>query len=171
MKFRSRSRTRNFDFGNNNGNGRPNTNLPGPLQGFLDNNGNRCGECGHRDPTWCSINLHVPLCSRCASVHRTILNTRTDAVYSELKSLVRDHWSRNDVETLCDDSGKSNEQVWNPRHEEFPFDGDDDKTAVEQFIIDKYIRGRFRYDPIQPEDFGVESNRRSRHDVDDYDRR
>lgn len=154
MRFRSRSKTSDFKFDNT----RSNDNLPGPVHDFLNKNGNRCGECGHTDPTWCSINLHTPLCSRCATVHNTILNKRTDAVHSELKSLIKDHWSRNDIESLCDDHGRSNEQVWNPKHVEFPFDGDDDKSVVEQFIMDKYIRGRFKYDSIQPMDFGIKAN-------------
>lgn len=155
MRFRSRSRSKKADFQFDNKSS--NDNLPGPVNDFLNKNGNRCGECGHTDPTWCSINLHTPLCSRCATVHNTILNKRSDVVHSELKSLIKDQWSRRDVDSLCNDHGRSNKQVWNPKHVDFPFDGDDDKSVVEQFIMDKYIRGRFRYDPIQPEDFGIEA--------------
>lgn len=121
-------------------------------------NNNRCGECNNSFPTWCSVNLGCMLCGRCASVHRKILNTRNDAVFSEVKSLSMDRWSGRDIDTLTKLGGnKGNKKFWNPKNEPFPFDGDDDKTQVECFIRDKYVNGKFRYDEVRPEDFGDES--------------
>ncbi|KAG0667802.1 SPARC- modular calcium-binding protein 2 [Maudiozyma exigua] len=118
-------------------------------------NRNRCGECQATFPTWCSINLGIFLCGRCASVHRKLLTNRSDEVYSNLKSVSLDRWTSKDLNELRRLGGnKGNSQFWNPKGEPFPFDGDDDKSQVEMFIRDKYINGRFKYEPVRPEDFG-----------------
>lgn len=127
----------------------------------LPENGNRCGECGNVFPTWCSVNLGVFLCGRCASVHRKILSLRDDDAYSDVKSLATDRWSERDLDDLARSGGnKHNNQLWNPKKQPFPYDGDEDKSAVEQFIRDKYINGTFRFSAINPDDYGVSGNRR-----------
>ena len=83
-----------------------------------------------------------------------------------------DKWNNDDMDILAELGGnKGNHKFWNPKHEPFPFDGDDDKSIVEHFIRDKYILGKFRYDEVKPEDFGERDERdsrsRSRYD-DDY---
>lgn len=132
------------------------------LKDFINSpaNSNKCGECSNTFPTWCSINLGVLLCGRCASVHRKILNSRDDSVFSDLKSLSMDKWTDSDLDYISSSGGnKGNTSVWNPRHEPFPFDGDDDKSKVEMFILEKYVLGKFRYDEVKPEDFGDYRNR------------
>lgn len=117
-------------------------------------NRNRCGECQASFPTWCSTNLGVFLCGRCASVHRKLLTTRSDEVFSNLKSLSLDRWSRHDIDDVLQLGGnKGNADFWNPKKEPFPFDGDEDKTQVEKYIRDKYILGKFRYNEVEPGDF------------------
>ena len=125
-------------------------------------NRNRCGECQATFPTWCSVNLGIFLCGRCASVHRKLLNNRSDDVYSDLKSVSLDRWTSHDLNEVRRLGGnKGNSQFWNPKGEQFPFDGDDDKSQVETFIRDKYISGRFKFEPVRPEDFGNAQNRRN----------
>lgn len=86
----------------------------------LPENGNRCGECGSAVPTWCSINLGVFLCGRCASVHRKVFSLRDDDAYSDVKSLSLDRWSERDLDDLSRSGGnKHNNELWNPK--EFPF--------------------------------------------------
>ena len=123
---------------------------------------NRCGECQATFPTWCSINLGVFLCGRCASVHRKLLTGRSDEVYSNLKSVSLDRWTRQDLEEVGRLGGnRGNEETWNPKKEPFPFDGDDDKTQVERYIREKYILGKYRYSEVRPEDFGARDSGRS----------
>ncbi|CAI4882244.1 CLL_collapsed_G0018130.mRNA.1.CDS.1 [Saccharomyces cerevisiae] len=118
-------------------------------------NANKCGECGNFYPTWCSVNLGVFLCGRCASVHRKVFGSRDDDAFSNVKSLSMDRWTREDIDGLVSLGGnKGNARFWNPKNVPFPFDGDDDKAIVEHYIRDKYILGKFRYDEIKPEDFG-----------------
>nr|CAI6509080.1 AEL_HP1_G0018490.mRNA.1.CDS.1 [Saccharomyces cerevisiae] len=118
-------------------------------------NANKCGECGNFYPTWCSVNLGVFLCGRCASVHRKVFGSRDDDAFSNVKSLSMDRWTREDIDELVSLGGnKGNARFWNPKNVPFPFDGDDDKAIVEHYIRDKYILGKFRYDEIKPEDFG-----------------
>ncbi|SCU87739.1 LAMI_0D07294g1_1 [Lachancea mirantina] len=117
-------------------------------------NANRCGECGAAFPTWCSLNLGVLLCGRCASVHRKIVGERGNGrVYSEVKSLSLDKWTVDEVEELDESGGnKKNKTVWNSANEPFPFDGDEDRSQVEKFIRDKYVLAKFRRDPIRPDE-------------------
>ncbi|EHN02541.1 Gts1p [Saccharomyces cerevisiae x Saccharomyces kudriavzevii VIN7] len=118
-------------------------------------NANKCGECGNFYPTWCSVNLGVFLCGRCASVHRKVFGSRDDDAFSNVKSLSMDKWTREDIDELVSLGGnKGNARLWNTKNVPFPFDGDDDKTVVEHYIRDKYILGKFRYDETKPEDFG-----------------
>ena len=125
-----------------------------------NDNKNRCGECQSSFPTWCSVNLGVFLCGRCASVHRKILCNRDDAVFSDVKSLSMDKWTAGEVDEVIRLGGnKGNMHFWNPKNVMYPFEGDDDKTKVEQFIRDKYILGKFRYDEVKPEDFGRSTTR------------
>lgn len=125
-------------------------------------NGNKCGECGNIYPTWCSVNLGVFLCGRCASVHRRVFGSRDDDAYSDVKSLTMDRWSSRDIDDVSRSGGnKRNNEIWNPKKELFPFDGDEDKGAVEKFIRDKYIVGAFRSSPIRPDDYGVSGGRKS----------
>ncbi|QLL32746.1 hypothetical protein HG536_0D02680 [Torulaspora globosa] len=129
----------------------------------LPENGNRCGECGNVFPTWCSVNLGVFLCGRCASVHRKILSLRDDDAYSDVKSLTIDRWSERDLDDLARSGGnRHNNELWNPKKQPFPYDGDEDKSVVEQFIRDKYVNGKFRYSAINPDDYGISGNRRRR---------
>ncbi|SCV04142.1 LAME_0H16094g1_1 [Lachancea meyersii CBS 8951] len=110
-------------------------------------NSNKCGECGTTFPSWCSISLGVFLCGRCASVHRKLLGQRGDNCYSDVRSLTMDRWSSSDLDELASSGGnKRNRTTWNPKNEPFPFDGDEDKTAVEKFIRDKYVLRKFRPD-------------------------
>ncbi|KAG0686071.1 hypothetical protein C6P41_001855 [Kluyveromyces marxianus] len=122
-------------------------------------NSNKCGECGTPFPTYCSVNLGVFLCGRCASVHRKILGSRTDGATSIVKSLSLERWSKRDIQMVADLGGnRSNHEFWNPKNEPFPFDGDDDRSAVEMFIRDKYLRGKFRNSPVRIEDLNIEND-------------
>ncbi|CAH01817.1 Gts1p [Kluyveromyces lactis] len=122
-------------------------------------NSNKCGECGTPFPTYCSVNLGVFLCGRCASVHRKVLGSREDGATSIVKSLSLDRWSKRDVQTVADLGGnKHNSSFWNPKKEPFPFDGDEDRTAVEMFIRDKYLKGKFRHTAVKVEDFNLEDD-------------
>lgn len=121
-------------------------------------NGNKCGECGNPIPTWCSANLGVFLCGRCASVHRKVLGMDPEdesGIFSNVKSLTMERWDGEEIDSVVSLGGnKGNQRRWNPRNEPFPFDGDEDKGAVETFIRNKYVLGKFRYDEVMPTDFG-----------------
>ncbi|KAH9202871.1 putative GTPase activating protein for Arf-domain-containing protein, partial [Zygosaccharomyces rouxii] len=119
-------------------------------------NANKCGECRALYPTWSSVNLGVMLCGRCASVHRKLLGFRDEGVYSHVKSLSMDRWSSAEIDDLANSGGnKRNNKVWNAKGIPFPFDADEDKSTVEQFIRDKYIFAKFRYDPVDPHEYGM----------------
>lgn len=118
-------------------------------------NANKCGECRGSYPTWCSVNLGVMLCGRCASVHRKLLGFRDEGVYSYVKSLSMDRWGSSEIDELAHSGGnKRNNKIWNSKGVPFPFDADEDKSRVEEFIRDKYILGKFRYDPVDPHEYG-----------------
>ena len=57
---------------------------------------NRCSDCRNPNPTWCSTTFHVFLCSRCASLHKQILNR--DPYLSNIKSIQRDYWTGEDLD-------------------------------------------------------------------------
>ncbi|KAI5958859.1 GTS1 [Candida theae] len=115
-------------------------------------NDNRCGECGAEYPTWASYNLGMFLCGRCASAHRRILGPPNYNI-SKVKSLTLDRWSDQQVDKLRRVGNARAKKRWNPKRIPFPFDGDDDVTAVEQYIRDKYILGKFRDDDVDPSEF------------------
>jgi len=52
-----------------------------------------------------------------------------------------------------------------PQENSFPLDGDDDIAAVEQYIRDKYILGKFRDDDVDPSEF--DDDRMSKYSNDD----
>ncbi|AGO11209.1 AaceriACL055Wp [[Ashbya] aceris (nom. inval.)] len=107
-------------------------------------NANRCGECGATYPTWCSVNLGAFLCGRCASVHRKVLNGENGAPESHVKSLTLDRWTVDELEEITNSGGnRRNHHTWNTRNVAFPYDGDDDRSRVEEFIRNKYIVGKF----------------------------
>ncbi|CUS22969.1 LAQU0S07e04324g1_1 [Lachancea quebecensis] len=125
-------------------------------------NGNKCGECGSTYPTWCSINLGVFLCGRCASVHRKILGHRDDDIYSDVRSLTMDRWSTSDLDDISESGGnRRNKAVWNPQGAPFPFDGDEDKGAVETYIREKYVLQKFRNDRDRPANYETRTSRSS----------
>jgi len=56
---------------------------------------NQCSDCKNSNPTWCSTTFNVFLCSRCASVHKQILNK--DPYYSNIKSIKLDNWTDDEL--------------------------------------------------------------------------
>lgn len=62
---------------------------------------NQCSDCHSRNPTWCSMTYHVFLCTRCATLHKQLLNK--DPYVSRIKSITLDHWPPNELETFCND--------------------------------------------------------------------
>ena len=115
-------------------------------------NDNRCGECGAEYPTWASYNLGIFLCGRCASAHRRILGPPHYKI-SKVKSLTLDTWSEHQLANLRRVGNARAKKRWNPKRIPFPFDGDDDVGAVEQYLRDKYILGKFRDDDVDPSEF------------------
>lgn len=62
------------------------------LRRFLNSgeNNNRCSDCRATNPTWCSTSYNVFLCTRCATLHKKILNK--EPYVSHIKSITRDFW-------------------------------------------------------------------------------
>lgn len=60
---------------------------------------NQCSDCHSRNPTWCSITYYVFLCTRCATLHKQLLNK--DPYVSRIKSITLDHWFPDELETFC----------------------------------------------------------------------
>ncbi|EGW33940.1 uncharacterized protein SPAPADRAFT_59329 [Spathaspora passalidarum NRRL Y-27907] len=130
-------------------------------------NDNKCGECGTPFPTWASYNLGIFLCGRCASIHKRVLGPPHYDI-SRVKSLTLDTWSDQQIANLRKVGNKRAKRKWNSKNVPFPYDGDDDIAAVEQYIRDKYINGKFRDDNIDPSDF---EDRESRYSDDQVSRR
>ncbi|CCF56513.1 hypothetical protein KAFR_0B02150 [Kazachstania africana CBS 2517] len=61
---------------------------------------NQCSDCKALNPTWCSTTFNVFLCTRCASLHKKILNK--DPYYSNIKSITLDYWNQDDLYNLID---------------------------------------------------------------------
>lgn len=111
------------------------------------NNQNKCGECGSAYPTWASWNLGILLCGRCANVHKKVLQTNgpRGGPISKVKSLTLEPWTDDQIESLRRIGNKKAKQHWNPKRVPFPHDDDDDFPA-EQYMRDKYILQKFRYE-------------------------
>lgn len=111
------------------------------------NNANKCGECGSDYPTWASWNLGILLCGRCASLHKKVLNVDgpRGGPISKVKSLTLETWSDDQLEALRRIGNRKAKQRWNPKRIPFPQD-DDDTSAIEEYLRDKYINCRFRDD-------------------------
>lgn len=60
---------------------------------------NQCSDCHSRNPTWCSLTYYVFLCTRCATLHKQLLNK--DPYISRIKSITLDRWSPDELETFC----------------------------------------------------------------------
>ncbi|MCP8720128.1 MAG: ADP-ribosylation factor GTPase-activating family protein [Asgard group archaeon] len=115
-------------------------------------NNNKCAECGAGYPTWASYNLGILLCGRCSSVHKRVLGPPNQNI-SKVKSLTLDKWSDSQIDNLSKIGNKRSNRRWNPKRVPFPFDADEDVGAVEQYLRDKYILGRFRDDNIDPSEY------------------
>lgn len=111
-------------------------------------NVNKCGECGSDYPTWASWNLGILLCGRCANIHKKILQTNgpRGGPISKVKSLTLESWSDDQIDLLRRIGNKKAKQRWNPKKVPFPHDYDDSDAPVEQWMRDKYILQKFRYD-------------------------
>lgn len=123
-------------------------------------NSNKCGECGATFPTWASVNLGLFLCGRCASLHRNL-----GEEISIVKSLTLDQWTDSDLDNMASIGNRKARKFWNPKKEPFPYD-DDDKDEIFLFLRNKYVVGKFRYQPPTKEDYNLDSssgsNRRDR---------
>ncbi|CCF57293.1 hypothetical protein KAFR_0C03000 [Kazachstania africana CBS 2517] len=164
MRFRSSSsRSAYDDTFNSRPRNRTDQSVVNELKDYVtsSDNGNKCAECSSTFPTWCSVNLGCFLCGRCASVHRKILNH--EFYVSDVKSLSIDTWHYKEIDHLKKLGGnKGNKKFWNPRNEPFPYDAEDDKSIAEQFVRNKYILGKYKYDEVKPEDFeGLKSRSRA----------
>lgn len=124
-------------------------------------NNNRCGECSQEYPTWALWNLGILLCGRCADCHKQVLlvpGPRGQKVLC-VKSLTLETWAPEQLENLRRIGNRRAKNRWNPKLVPFPDDADEDTYAVEAFLKDKYLRGRFRDDNIDPADYGDKSLR------------
>lgn len=65
------------------------------------------------------------------------------------------------IQYLSTIGNKKSNQFWNPKREPFPYD-DDDKDEIYQFLRNKYIKGKYRYDEIDPADYNLGGKYRSR---------
>ncbi|ODV93709.1 hypothetical protein PACTADRAFT_51471 [Pachysolen tannophilus NRRL Y-2460] len=110
-------------------------------------NANKCGECGSQYPTWASYNLGIFLCGRCASLHKKL-----GSDISKVKSLSLDTWTDGEIDKLSYVGNKKARSIWNPKKVPFPFD-DEDTAAIEQYLRQKYIKGQFRYDAIDDDEY------------------
>ncbi|EMG48165.1 GTS1 Protein GTS1 [Candida maltosa Xu316] len=115
-------------------------------------NRNKCGECGAPYPTWASYNIGILLCGRCSSLHKRILGPPNQNV-SKVKSLTLDSWTDSQIDHLQRVGNRRANKKWNSKRIPFPYDGDDDVSAVEQYLRDKYINGKFRDDNIETSDY------------------
>ncbi|AAS51173.1 ACL055Wp [Eremothecium gossypii ATCC 10895] len=128
-------------------------------------NANRCGECGATYPTWCSVNLGAFLCGRCAAVHRKVLTGEQGGPESHVKSLTLDRWTVDELEEITNSGGnRRNHHTWNVRNVAFPYDGDDDRSRVEDFIRNKYIVGKFGQGGGRGSGYRPDSSSRRGHD-------
>ena len=121
-------------------------------------NDNKCGECGASHPTWASYTLGILLCGRCASVHKRVLGPPNHNI-SKVKSLTLDNWTEEQINQLRRIGNKKAKRKWNSKRIPFPYDGDDDVSAVEQYLRDKYIAGKFRDDGIDNSEYDDRSSK------------
>ncbi|KAK6202995.1 putative GTPase activating protein for Arf-domain-containing protein [Scheffersomyces amazonensis] len=131
-------------------------------------NDNKCGECGSLYPTWASVNLGILLCGRCSSIHKRILTPKN---LSTVKSLTLDSWSHEQIDNLRRIGNKKAKRKWNSKKIPFPYDGDNDVSAVEQYIREKYVLGKFRDDNIEHSDYDDRASRYSNDSIEDNGRR
>lgn len=133
---------------------------------------NRCGECSSDYPTWASWNLGILLCGKCANCHKKVLSSGGphDEPISRVKSLTLEVWTDSQIESLRSIGNRSARLKWNPKKIPFPYDDGDD-APIEAYLRDKYIHGKFRYEPITDADYNGEygflspNSGRSRHSL------
>lgn len=125
------------------------------------NNLNRCGECGSDYPTWASWNLGLLLCGKCANCHKKVLASGGPGgqPISKVKSLTLEVWTESQLDCLRSIGNRAARQKWNPKKVPFPYDDGVDDTPIEKYLKEKYIEGKFRYDPIGQDEYGDEYGR------------
>ncbi|KAK9458068.1 hypothetical protein V1511DRAFT_455030 [Dipodascopsis uninucleata] len=105
---------------------------------------NRCADCGSRNTGWASWNLGIFLCIRCAGIHR-----KMGTHISKIKSLSVDSWSMEQIFVMRDMGNTKSNAIWDPDNVRkriiASFDEDED-SAIERYIRDKYELGKFRRD-------------------------
>lgn len=114
------------------------------LLDFINTKNNRgiCCECASPSIKFVSITFKCILCSRCGSAHmdnmpRSVVKS---TVYNET-------WDREDFKILKHSGGnRENNNIYNGKHQPFPYDGDIDKLEVDKYIKDKYIYGHYMID-------------------------
>ncbi|KAL1921815.1 uncharacterized protein VTP21DRAFT_10457 [Calcarisporiella thermophila] len=98
----------------------------------------QCADCGAKGPRWAAYNLGVFLCMRCAGIHR-----KMGTHISRVKSITFDQWTAEQIEMMkqCGNR-KANSEV-NPHPERHPIPIEEDESAMEKYIRNKWERKIF----------------------------
>ena len=136
---------------------------------------NQCSDCKNSDPTWCSTTFNVFLCSRCASLHKQLLNK--DPYYSNIKSIKLDTWTDDELFNFIHKPNNSiNRDIYTTSDN--PYD-------LEQLIKRKYMdpgleaglakrRANRKYPLLtnrRPRDYELSKYSRHIREIESYDRR
>lgn len=93
-------------------------------------NYNRCSDCHNLNPTWCSTTFNVFLCTRCATLHKQVLNKGSYVSY--IKSISLDRWDYRELSDF-----EKNSCQWDI--DRSLFTTSDDNYNIEQLLKNKYI--------------------------------
>jgi len=103
---------------------------------------NECADCAREPPEWCSYNLGLFLCTRCAACHRNMGSS-----VSKIKHLKRDQYEESQVARIREignHKSKLKYEQWVPPAYR-KAKGDTPQVLVEQWILAKYEREEFIY--------------------------
>jgi len=111
-----------------------------------------CVDCDSKGPRWCSWNLGVFLCIRCAGIHRNL-----GVHISKVKSVNLDSWTPSQVASMQAMGNSKGRAVYEARLPE-DFRRPQTDQAVEAFARQKYEKKKFMkegWTPTKPPDFPV----------------
>ncbi|CCK69963.1 uncharacterized protein KNAG_0D02130 [Huiozyma naganishii CBS 8797] len=96
-------------------------------------NNNWCSDCHNYNPQWCSTTYNVFICTRCATIHRKVLNR--EPYSSNIKSITLDRWTNEELHQFINGNTQNIPLTIN----KIMSTSSDDPYDLEQLVKRKYM--------------------------------